>query len=129
MNKKKVILGSGILVVLIVAMALVWTKFREKPVEGSKAITIEVINSEQESKVYEISTDAEFLKEAMDETEGLTYTLEDGMVLSINGEKAVWAEDNAYWGINVNGEYGQLGIEKQPIEDGDEFEFVYTKAE
>lgn len=129
MNKKKVILGTGILVVLIVAMALVWTKFREKPVEGSKVITIEVINAKEESKVYELHTDAEFLKGAMDETEGLTYTLEDGMILSINGEQAIWAEDNAYWGINVNGEYGQLGIEVQPIEDGDEFEFVYTKAE
>ena len=129
MNKKKVILGTGILVVLIVAMTLVWTKFREKPVEGSKAITIEVINAKEESKVYELNTDAQFLKEAMDEAEGLAYTLEDGMVLAINGEQAVWAEDNAYWAINVNGAYGQLGISEQPIEDGDEFEFVYTKAE
>ena len=129
MKKKKVILGVGILVVLIVAMALIWTKFREKPVEGSKAITIEVINAKEESKVYEVSTDAEFLKEAMDEVEDLTYTLEDGMILSINGEQAIWAEDNAFWGINGNGEYGQLGIEVQPIEDGDEIEFVYTKAE
>ena len=129
MKKKKVILGVGILVVLIAAMTLAWTKFREKPVEGSKAITIEVINAKEESKVYEVSTDAEFLKEAMDEVEDITYTLEDGMILSINGEQAIWAEDNAYWGINVNGEYGQLGIEVQPIEDGDEFEFVYTKAE
>ena len=129
MNKKKVILGTGILVVLIVAMTLVWTKFREKPVEGSKAITIEVINAKEESKVYELNTDAQFLKEAMDEAEGLAYTLEDGMVLAINGEQAVWAEDHAYWAINVNGAYGQLGISEQPIEDGDEFEFVYTKAE
>ena len=53
MNKKKVVLGSGILVVLIVAMTLIWTNFREKPVEGSKAITIEVIDSKLESQVYE----------------------------------------------------------------------------
>ena len=67
MNKKKVILGSGILVVLIVAMVLVWTNFREKPVEGSKAITIEVIDSKEKSVVYELQTDAEFLIEAMEE--------------------------------------------------------------
>ena len=32
MNKKKVILGSSILVVLVLAMVLIWANFREKPV-------------------------------------------------------------------------------------------------
>ena len=75
MNKKKVILGSGILVVLIVAMTLIWTNFREKPVEGSKAITIEVIDSKEKSEVNELKTDAEYVIEAMEEEkeQGLTY--------------------------------------------------------
>ena len=71
MNKKKVILGSGILVVLIVAMTLIWTNFREKPVEGSKTITIEVINKADKSKEYEVKTDSEFLRQAMEEADGL----------------------------------------------------------
>ena len=135
MNKKKVLLGSGILVVLIVAMVLLWTNFHEKPVEGSKAITIEVVNSKEESEIYELKTDAEFLEQAMEEAkeEGLTFEAEEGpyglMVTIVNGEKAVFEEDNAYWSFNVNGEYCNYGVSEQPVEDGDAFEIVYTKAE
>ncbi len=131
MNKKKVILGSGILVVLIVAMTLIWTNFREKPVEGSKAITIEVVDSKGESKKYELKTDAEFLEQAMDEAkeDGFTYEAEDGMVLTVNDENADWDKDKAYWCFYVNGEACMVGIAEQVVEDGDAFEIVYTKAE
>ena len=135
MNKKKVILGSGILVVLIVAMTLIWTNFREKPVEGSKAITIEVIDSKEKSTVYELKTDAQYLIEAMEEAkeQGLTYEGEEGQyglsISIVNGERADYTLDCAYWSFNVNGEYCNYGVSEQPIEDGDAFEIVYTKAE
>ena len=60
-NKKK-ILGIGLVVLLIAALTLVYFTFREKPVEGSKAITIEVVNSEGKSTKYELKTDAEYLR-------------------------------------------------------------------
>ena len=131
MNKKKVILGSGILVVLIVAMILIWTNFREKPVEGSKGITIEVVDSQGESKSYQLKTDAEYLQQAMDEAkeDGLTYEAEDGMVLVVNGENADWDKDKAYWCFYVNDDACMVGIAEQVVEDGDVFEIVYTKAE
>ncbi len=135
MNKKKVMLGSGILVVLIVAMTLIWTNFREKPVEGSKAITIEVVDSKGKSTVYELKTNAKYLINAMDEAkeQGLSYEGEEGpyglSISKVNGERADYTLDGAYWGFNVNGEYCNLGVSKQPVEDGDEFEIVYTKAE
>ena len=135
MNKKKVILGLGILVILIVAMTLIWTNFRETSVEGSKAITIEVVDSKGESEVYELKTDAEFLEQAMDEAkeDGFTYEAENGpyglSVTSVNGERAVYDIDGAYWSFNVNGEYCNYGISHQPVEDWDAFEIVYTKAE
>jgi hypothetical protein len=37
--------------------------------------------------------------------------------------------DGAYWSFNVNGEYCNYGVSEQPVEDGDAFEIVYTKAE
>ena len=132
MNKKKVVLGSGILVVLILAMALIWTNFREKPVEGSKEIAIEVVDSNEESKSYELKTDAEFLKEAMEEAkeDGLTFKMDDSkMVVEVNGEQAIYTEDHAYWGFFVNEEYCSYGVEEQPVKDGDVFKIVYTKAE
>jgi hypothetical protein len=135
MNKKKVILCSSILAVLVLAMVLIWANFREKPVEGSKEITIEVVNSKEKSEVYELKTDAEYLQQAMEEAkkEGLTFEGENGdyglMVTSVNGERAVFDKDGAYWSFFVNDEYCNYGIEEQPVEDGDAFKIVYTKAE
>lgn len=132
MNKKK-LASIAAIVVLVVGMLFVYNNFKEKPVEGSKAITIEVVNSAQESKRYELKTDVEYLAEAMEEVEELELVTVDGpyglMIEEINGERAVYEEDNAYWGIMVNGEYGNYGISEQPVEDGDEFQLVYTKAE
>lgn len=135
MNKKKVILGSGILVVLIVALVLIWTNFREKPVEGSKEITIEVVNSKEESTVYELQTDAKVLEEAMNEAKekGFTYEAEDGpyglSVSMVNSEKADYNTDGAYWAFYVNGEYCSNGISTQPVEDGDAFKIAYEKMQ
>ena len=131
MNKKKMILGCGILLVLIVAMTLIWTNFREKPVEGSKSVIIEVVNSKKESVKYELKTDAKYLKEAMDEAkkDGLSYEVKDGMVLVVNGERADYNEDGAYWGFYVNGNYCNYGIDKQPVKNGDVFKIEYTSAQ
>ena len=130
MNNKKKILALGVLVVIIAVFALIYGKFSEKPVEGSKAITIEVINSAEESTMYELKTDAEFLEQAMNEAEGLEYEAEEGpyglSVNSVNGEAAVYETDAAYWGFFVNGEYCNYGISEQPVEDGDAFQIVYT---
>lgn len=131
MNKKKMILGCGILLVLIVAMTLIWTNFREKPVEGSKSVIIEVVNSKKESVKYELKTDATYLKGAMDEAkkDGLSYEVKDGMVLVVNGERADYNEDGAYWGFYVNGNYCNYGIDKQPVKNGDVFKIEYTSAQ
>ena len=127
---KKLLLGAGILVALIAVFAIVFALFSAKPVEGSKAITIEVVNKAQESTVYEVKTDAEFLRQAMDEAEGLTYDgseSEYGMMIStVNGEVADFNVDQSYWGFYVNGEYCNYGIDTQPVYDGDAFQIVYV---
>ena len=130
MKNKKKLLGLGALIIIIAAFAIIYGKFSEKPVEGSKAVTIEVINSKEESTMYELQTDAEYLQQAMDEAEGLEYVGEEGpygiQVMSVNGEEAVYETDAAYWGFFVNEEYCNYGISEQPVEDGDAFQIVYT---
>lgn len=127
---KKALLGVGILVVVIAALAVVYSMFGAKPVAGSKSITIEVVNKAQESIIYELTTDAEYLEQAMEEAEGLEFTATDGQygkaVDSINGEKADFNTDSAYWAFSVNGEYCNYGISEQPVMDGDDFTITYT---
>ena len=128
MNKKALI-GVAILIVVVAAMGILYSVFREKPVEGSKSITIEVVDSKQESKIYELKTDAMYLQQAMDEAEGLEY---DGYesefgftITSVNGEVADFNVDSSYWSFYVNEEYCNYGISEQPVEDGDAFKIVY----
>ena len=130
---KKAVVGIIALVALIAVLAVVYVVFRQKPVEGSKEITIEVIDAAQESAVYELKTDAEYLRQAIEETEGLTVTGTESefglMVDTVNGVRADYTLDGAYWSFSVNGEYSNYGIDTQPVMDGDAFAITYTLAE
>ncbi len=129
-KNKKIVAGVIVLVVVIALLAVVYAVFREKPTEGSKTITIEVISADETTVEYTVKTDAEYLREAMEEADGLTFegTESDyGMyVETVNGETADYDGAGAYWAFYVNGEYCNYAIDTQPIEDGDAFVISYT---
>lgn len=129
-GKKGYLIGGLVLVILVILFGFLYSTFGAKPVEGSKEISIEVVNKEGVSTNYEVKTDAEFLKQAMEETEDLTFSGEESefgmMIDTVNGEKADYAVDNSYWSFFVNDEYCNYGIETQPIVDGDKFSIIYT---
>ncbi len=139
MKNKKIVLGLGIFIALIAIMVGVWMGTRQKPEkEGEKTpvtvemeVKIEVVNSQKESKIYELKTDAKYLQDVMDEAKekGLTYELDNGMILKVNDERADYQADGAYWAIYVNGEYGSYGIAEQPVKNQDVFKLEYTKAQ
>lgn len=128
-TNKKALFGVVALVAVIAVLAAVFFTFREKPVEGSKAITIEVVDNAQASTVYELNTDAEYLRQAMEEAEGLTFSGTESeyglMVDTINGITADYSVDGAYWSFYVNDAYCNYGIDSQPVEDGDAFLIRY----
>ena len=66
---KKTLIGGVALAVLTSTLIILYSVFGVKPVAGSKDITIEVINKANQSTVYELSTDAEYLRQAMEEAE------------------------------------------------------------
>lgn len=127
---KKIIIGAAALIVMIATFLIIFNVFREKPVQGSKSITLEVLNQEKQTSEYQVQTDAEFLRQAMEEAKGFTFDGEEGdygfTLFTINGETHNWNVDGSYWAVYVNGEYGQYGIDSQPVEDGDVFRFEYT---
>ena len=130
---KKALLGVTAVVVLVAIMGILYSVFREKPAEGSKEITIEVVNQAKESTIYEVHTDAEYLQQAMEEAEGLEFEGYDSeygsTTTSVNGEVADFNVDASYWSFYVNGEYCNYGISSQPVEDGDAFQIVYEVYE
>ncbi len=129
-TNRKIIIGAAILVVLIAAFLIIFNVLRDKPAKGSKSVTLEVLNQENQTSEYSVQTDAEFLRQAMEEAEGFTFDGEEGQygftLFTINGETHDWNVDGSYWAVYVNGEYGQYGIDSQPVKDGDVFRFEYT---
>ena len=132
-NIKKIVIGVIALVVLIAACAFAYFKFKPQAVEGSKTVAIEVIDDQGKSIEYEVHTDAEYLQQAMEETEGLTFEGEDGdygfTVYTVNDVTADFNTDAAYWSFYVNDEYCNYGISEQPVNDGDEFTIKYEVYE
>lgn len=135
-NKKtnrKAVIGIAALAAAVALLAAVFFVFREKPVEGSKAITIEVVDNEQKSVTYDVKTDAEYLRQAMEEAKGLKFSGTESeyglMVTTINGVTADYNVNGAYWSFYVNGGYCNYGIDTQPVLDGDAFRIEYTPAQ
>lgn len=98
--------------------------------EGSKTFTVVVVHKDQSTKEFVYKTDAEFVGAVLQE-HGLIqgnmgqYGLE---ITVVDGEKAVYAEDAAYWAIYEGEEYAMQGIDTTPVVDGRTYKLVYTGA-
>lgn len=101
---------------------------------GAETITftIEVTDNEGNTTSYTGITSDEFLFDALDDVEGFTY---DGVeeswgynITTVNGLLADYNTDGAYWALYVNGEYGQNGVQTQPVEEGAVYGFVYDAS-
>ena len=128
-------IALGVLAVVLVAALLVgvYFLFGPKTTAGQKNVTITVVASDGTKTEYSVKTDAEYLKGAMDDAKGLTYSGTESdygmMVDTVNGMRADYSLDGAYWAFYINGEYCNFGIESQPVADGDAFSIEYTLAE
>ncbi len=127
-----------IIIALVAVLAVIGIFFgiyqanKPKAEEGTKAYTVEVKDADGNVKTYTGKTDAEFLRDLMDELTAkgdFSYTGSDGdyglYIESINGITADYDTDGAYWSIYVNGEYGMYGADQQPVADQDTFTFAY----
>ncbi|MGN0654319.1 MAG: DUF4430 domain-containing protein [Oscillospiraceae bacterium] len=118
-------------IALVAVLVTVMLIFSPKGAKGSKTITISVVDSAKQTVTYTTKTDAEFLRGAMEETEGLTFSGDESeyglMVTVVNGETADFNVDGSYWAFYINDEYCNYGIDSQPVADGDSFKIEYTK--
>lgn len=132
-NTKKIAAGVLALVLLIAICAFAYVKFKPQPVEGAKTISIEVVDDEGTSVIYEVHTDAEYLLQAMEDADGLTFDGEEGdygfTVYTVNDVTADFNTDSAYWSFYLNDEYCNYGVSEQPVNDGDEFMIRYEVFE
>ena len=122
-NKKILIgiIGIIVLVILCVGMWFIYSKTREKPVEGSKKIIVQ-IESERDEYSFEQSynTDEEYLGNFLDKQGliGFNESEYGRYITSVQGYEANDAEQS-WWSISVNGESAMTGIDEIVINDND----------
>lgn len=91
-------------------------------------ITVQVKGSDGNVTDFVIKTDEEFLRGAL-EQENLVEGDESEFglyVKVVNGEKADYDADGAYWAFYKGDEYLMTGVDTTPIADGDLFRIEYT---
>ena len=131
-NKRLLILLSVLLVIFTLFTAGCNNSAdKSSSVSENKAIEVTVVFADKTEKEYEIETDAEYLGEALFEN-GITteeeYKSSDGLYTVIAGERADYNKDKSWWCLTKGGETVMVGINQQPIQDGDSFEFTNTPA-
>ena len=100
-----------------------------------KKVKLKVVNKDGKISEYDEESDAEFLRGVLDEiSEDSDFSYsgtesEFGLVIdTVNGERADYTLDGAYWAIYVNEEYGNFGVDSQPVVDGDAYTLKYEAA-
>ncbi len=126
-NKKGIIIGIIVLALLIAAFAVVYFLALKPTVIGEKNITVEIVHSDKTVKTFDIKTDAEFLRKALEE-KNLVQGTESSMGLLVTTADGETADSNKqeWWNFIQNGESAAAGVDSTPIKDGDKFEFIFT---
>jgi len=127
MKKNKFLPLAALLCVAALFLGL-YLVTRPEPAVGSKTITVEVVHSDETAKTFTYHSDEEYLGDVL-LSEGLVEG-EEGpyglYIRSVDGERADFALDGAYWALFEGEDYATLGIDQTVMEDGDCFRLVYT---
>ncbi len=97
--------------------------------QGEKNITVTVVYEDKTQKEFEITTDAENLGDALLEEKLVTEEEhKTGFYNTINGVRADYTLDKAWWCFTKGGEMTTVGANDLTIADGDSFEITHTPA-
>ncbi|MBE7002248.1 MAG: DUF4430 domain-containing protein [Ruminococcaceae bacterium] len=126
MNKKTIWIAAVVLV-LVAALVAVYFVTRPETTEGMKSFTVEILHKDGTTKTLELKSDSEYLGECLQEKGIIKGEMgQYGLYIQeVDGEKAVFETDGAYWAFYVGEEYASLGIDLTPIEEGKTYKLVY----
>lgn len=126
-NTKKIVVGLIGLIVIAAVMTLLYQQFKPKAVQGSKKITAEVILEDGTSKSFDIKTDEEYLRGALEQI-GLISGEKSKLGLFVKTVDGRTVDDSKqeWWCFTSNGETINTSVDQTPIKDGDHFEITLT---
>ena len=126
MNKRNWI----VLIALVVVVALlvgVYFITRPRGNDDMKNFTVTIVHKEGDPKVLQCTSDAEMVGDYL-QAEGIVkgemgaYGL---YIHEVDGERAVYEEDGAFWAFYVDGEQSLTGVDQTALEEGKNYELRY----
>lgn len=124
---KKAILAAVALGVFFVAFAAAYFVLRPQGLAGSKDITVEIMTAGSGNETVEIKTDAEFLRQALEE-KNLIQGDESEFGLFVKTVGGITADDSKqeWWCFTKDGEPLMAGVDFILIADGEHYEITLT---
>ncbi len=124
-NFKKYLIAIGILAAAIALMLLVYLQFRPEPIKGAKEITVEVVVPEEQDEKFTLHTDAEYLRQALEEADLITgsESLYGLFITEVNG-RIVDEDKQEWWCITKAGAQVNSGVDTIVIADGEHYEIT-----
>ena len=127
-NTKAIIIAAIALVLAAAVFVGVYFAFRPQGTTGEKNITVVVVHKDGSEKTVQYNTSEAFLAPVLVENDLVQG--EDGefglYIHYVDGERAVWELDTAWWGVYVGDEQAPVGVSELPIEDGGVYKLVYS---
>ena len=130
MNKKKLVIEIVSFVAVLGIVFGIYFATRPATQEGSKAFTVTVVHKDGSEKEFSYRSDEEYLGPVL-LAEGLVegQMQQYGLYIEVvDGQRADWDEDGAYWSVYVGQEPAVSGADQIPLTDGGEYRLVYTVA-
>lgn len=126
-NVRRSLIAFGVLIVLAIVMLIAYFQLRPTGSTGKKEIEVEVIIPEKENEEFTLHTNAEFLRQALEEAE-LVKGIESEYGLFITEVNGRVADDTKqeWWCITKNKENVNYGVDEIAINDGDHYEITLT---
>lgn len=128
-NKRIIIALATTMIAVIMIFVVAITLSKQQTNQGEKQITVTVVYKDETEKDFSIKTDKEYLGETLLEEKLITDDeFKSGYYTFIDGIRADYNKDKAWWRITKNGEDITVSMNQLAISDGDSFEIIYTPA-
>jgi len=98
--------------------------------EGSISFIFEIKNDKEDITVWKVHTNETTVGAALVSVGLIEGTTSDMglMVEYVDGLRADFMEDNAWWAFYINGEMAMAGVDSTEIEEGTLYAFIFTPA-
>ena len=98
--------------------------------EGTMSFIFEVADDKEDITVWKVHTNETTVGAALIEVGLIDGTVTDFglMVEYVNGLRAEFNEDNAWWAFYIDGEMAMQGVDDTIIEEGTMYAFIFTPA-